>query len=1167
MGLPWITRFPAFAKALFAFLSGFQTHPRHPCAHPLHPRAMPLSWNEIKHRAIAFSKEWHGETREDAEAKSFWDAFFNVFGVQRRTVASFEEPVKKLSGDWAYIDLFWPRTLLAEHKSAGKDLGKAHAQGMEYIRALASSGREKENPRYLIVSDFRRIAIHDLEPEPEPAGDSTRPDALLLSRLPPSFEFPLQDFHKHIRHFFFIAGYKQHRLNPEDPANEEATQLMCDLYDALEVGEYGTDDTGRAGHELKQFLVRLLFCLFAEDNGIFITRSFQLYLLDHTAPDGSDLGPKLHELFEVLNTPEDRRQKNLAADLAQFPYINGDLYRERLALPAFTSAMRAKLLACGTFDWSRISPAVFGSLFQAVMEPKERRQVGAHYTAERNILKVVRSLFLDDLRAEFEKAKALKIGKAQRLAELQKKLASLRFLDPACGCGNFLVITYRELRALELDILIALHGDQQEMTLDDVNKLSLLDVDQMYGIEIEEFPARIAEVALWLADHQANVALGLAFTQAYLRIPLRKSPHIHVANALRQPWSEVLPPAQCSYILGNPPFVGKKEQSAEQKADMEAVWGDVKGTGVLDFVTCWYRKAADYLTAAASHTSSAAQGNETPGLAQETGSARFQRAASGIPAGRRAKAAGLSDAGEEESGAAAQPGGSFRQDAETNTLEAYAPGKQQACVRKEPPACSPDFPRVAFVSTNSICQGEQVSVLWGFLLSRYRVKLHFAHRTFPWESEARGKAHVHVVIIGFGLGDVPAKRLYDYDTDPVNPTVSIVRNISPYLIEGNDTAIPTREQRISKDAPEMMKGSEVTDDGHLLLSTGEKDAFIAETPAIAPYICPFLGGKEYINGLSRWCLWLQSAPPAVIRSSPSVMARLEAVRQFRLTSPKTRTVELAARPSEFGENRQPTTDYLLVPKVSSERRNYLPIGFLPPSIIVSGSALAVPNATLYHFGILSSRMHMAWMRQTCGRMKSDYQYSVTIVYNNYPWPEAPTAAQRSAVETAAQAVLDARAKFMGSARPTLAPGLAQETGSARFQRAASGIPAGRRAKAAGLPDDEEGIAGAVARGGESSRQDAGKDTLEAYAPEMQPACSEKPESSSTLADLYDPLAMPPALASAHAALDRAVDRCYRREPFPSDRARVEHLFALYERLTAPLAPTTKLRRATRHKQL
>ncbi len=428
---------------------------------------MPLSWTEIKHRAIAFSKKWQDETREAAERQPFWEDFFGVFGLQRRHFAIFEARVKMLSGQWGSIDVHWPGTLLVEHKSAGEDLDKAHGQGMDYIQGLISSGRGNEVPRYLIVSDFQRIAIHDLEPEPDP-------EAPQLQRLPASFEFPLADFHKHIRHFFFMAGYKRHKLNPEDPANEEATRLMCDLHDALEAGDYGTDVPGRAGHELKQFLVRLLFCLFAEDNGLFDPRAFQFYLEDHTAADGSDLGPKLHELFEVLNTPEDRRQKHLEPDLAQFPYINGLLFAERLALPAFTSAMRAKLLACCAFEWDSISPAVFGSLFQAVMDAKERRKIGAHYTAERNILKVVRSLFLDDLSAEFDRAKKLKIGKRERLSALQKKIAALRFLDPACGCGNFLVITYRELRALELEILLELHAGQQQMGEAEVFNLSLI---------------------------------------------------------------------------------------------------------------------------------------------------------------------------------------------------------------------------------------------------------------------------------------------------------------------------------------------------------------------------------------------------------------------------------------------------------------------------------------------------------------------------------------------------------------------------------------------------------------------------------------------------------------------------------------------------------------------
>jgi hypothetical protein len=939
---------------------------------------MPLSWNEIKHRAIAFSKEWKGETREDAEAKSFWDAFFNVFGIQRRTVASFEEPVKKLSGDWAYIDLFWPGTLLAEHKSAGKDLGKAHAQGMEYIRALASSGRVKESPRYLIVSDFQRIAIHDLEPEQDP-------DLPLLQRLPPSFEFPLADFHKHIRHFFFVAGYKQHKLNPEDPANEEATQLMCELHDALEEGEYGTDATGRAGHELKQFLVRLLFCLFGEDNGIFPTRAFQLYIEDHTAPDGSDLGPKLGQLFEVLNTQEDRRQKNLDSDLLQFAYINGELFAERLALPAFTSAMRGKVLACAAFDWSRISPAVFGSLFQAVMDAKERRQIGAHYTAERNILKVVRSLFLDEFRAEFEAAKRDKSGRGKsRLLALQKRLAALRFLDPACGCGNFLVITYRELRALELEILLELHTGQQQMGEADVFNLSLIDVDQMFGIEIEEFPARIAEVALWLTDHQANVRLSEAFGQFYKRIPLRKSPHIHVANALRLDWRTVLPPAQCSYVLGNPPFVGKHYQSKEQRADLVALLPEFGNVGDLDFVCGWYFKASDYI-----------QGTDI---------------------------------------------------------------------------------KVGLVSTNSITQGEQVSVLWPVLFDRYKIKLHFAHRTFAWVSEARGKAHVHVVIIGFGVCDVPTKRITDYDNDPQHPTLSVVSNISPYLTEGSNTVV-RKERNPVGPVPEMRCGNKPSDGGNFILTEDEKTAFVANEPSAAKFLRPYIGAEEFINGWQRWCLWLKDATPAELRAMPTVMKRVEAIREFRLKSTAAPTRKMAAMPTRFFFESQPATDYILIPEVSSERRNYIPIGFVSKNTISANTNFLIPSSDIFLFGVLTSAMHMVWARQIGGRLKSDYRYSGSLVYNTFPWPQAPTSAQRSAVEKAALAVLDARAKFPGS----------------------------------------------------------------------------------TLADLYDPLAMPPALASAHAALDRAVDKCYRSDPFPSDRARVEHLFALYEKITAPLAPTAKPR--------
>ena len=951
---------------------------------------MPLSWNEIRHRAIAFSKDWAGAKSETAEKQTFWNDFFNVFGVRRRTVATFEEPVRKLSGNWGFIDLFWPGRLLAEHKSAGADLSQAHAQGMDYIRALKDSGRDPEIPRWLIVSDFARIALHDLEPE-------EAPDAPLFQRIPPTITFPLADLHQHIRHFAFVAGYTQHRLNPEDPANLEATQLMCHLHDALERGGY-------TGHELKRFLVRILFCLFAEDNGIFPQKAFELLICDRTAEDGSDLGLQLAHLFQILNTDVPLRQRNLDEELSQFPYVNGDLFSERLDFAEFNADMRNGLLACCRFRWETISPAVFGSLFQAVMDSQERRQIGAHYTAEKNILKLIRSLFLDDLRAEFETIKADRsTRRTARLQEFQTKLSQLRFLDPACGCGNFLVLTYRELRKLELEVLLELHGQQHEMSLDDVTQLSRINVNQFYGIEIEEFPARIAEVALWLTDHQANIALSQAFGQFYDRLPLRASPHIRVGNALRLDWREVIPLADCSYILGNPPFVGKQFMTREQKADMDLICGQVRGSGVLDYVTGWYFKAAAYLAGTAI--------------------------------------------------------------------------------------------RCAFVSTNSISQGEQPGILWGELYGRHRMKIHFAHRTFPWESEARGKAHVHVVIIGFGGTDSPAKFITDYDPDPDEPTRSSASNINPYLVEGRDIGLSKRTTPLCA-VPEIVFGSMPNDGGHLLLDAEAKAELLRSEPGAKKFIRQFLGSEEFINGIERWCLWLVDASPAELRALPEIMRRVERVKAHRLASSRETTRGLASIPTLFGENRQPQTKYLLIPGVSSERRAYVPIGFLSPQVIASNLVNVVPGADLYHFGVLTSQMHMAWMRATAGRLESRFRYSAGIVYNNFPWPMSPTASQKEAVEGHARRVLELRTEC-GDGRHGFLP--ARKSGPA----------------------------------------------------------------SATLADLYDPLTMPAPLVKAHQALDRAVDRCYRPEPFPSDRARVEFLFALYEKLTAPLIAAPKPARKKR----
>lgn len=551
---------------------------------------MPLSWNEIRSRAIAFSREWAEESREHAEAKSFWDGFFQVFGLTRRHVASYEAPVKQLGGTYGFIDLLMKGTLIAEHKSRGKDLGRAHSQAMDYIQSLQREGRGDEAPQFVVVSDFARIALHDLE------EDTTH-------------EFPLSELHKNVQHFAFIPGYKTHKLRAEDPVNLKAVQIMGDLHDAVEAD-------GFTGHELERFLVRVLFCLFAEDTGIFDRDAFTLFVENHTSADGSNLGAQLSMLFQALNTPQAKRQRSLQEELAALPYVNGDLFGETLPIPSFNTQTRNALLACTRFDWGRISPAVFGALFQGVMDKVERRKVGAHYTSERDILKVIGPLFLDALKADLDKAGTNKA----KLNALHERLAKTRLLDPACGCGNFLVISYRELRLLELEVLSRLTKNDKQRVLN-VSDLLKVDVDQMYGIEIEEWPARIAEVAMWLMDHQMNQRVSERFGQYVVRLPLKKSPHIAHGNALRLDWNDVLPAKNCTHVLGNPPFIGKKARSTNQQEDVDLVFGggstNRRGYRELDYVCCWYELAARYMrgsktTAAFVSTNSITQGEQPP---------------------------------------------------------------------------------------------------------------------------------------------------------------------------------------------------------------------------------------------------------------------------------------------------------------------------------------------------------------------------------------------------------------------------------------------------------------------------------------------------------------------------------------------------------------------------
>jgi hypothetical protein len=849
---------------------------------------MPLSWNEIKDRALRFSHDWADETSENAEAKSFWDAFFTVFGLSRRRVATFEQPVKKSDGHGGFIDLLWKGILLVEHKSRGKDLDRAFQQAKDYFPGL----KDRDLPRYILVSDFARFRLLDLDEGTE-------------------IEFPLTEFYQNVRLFGFIAGYQTTSFKEQDAVNIKAAERMGKLHDKLHA-------IGYISHELEVYLVRLLFCLFADDTSIFERRQFQDLIEQRTAEDGQDLAQWLGNLFEVLDTPREKRLTRLDEQLADFPYVNGSLFAEHLHTAAFDREMRDILLECCALDWSGISPAIFGALFQSVMNPALRRNLGAHYTSEKNILKLISPLFLDELKAEFEQVKA----NTRKLKEFHSRLAKLKFLDPACGCGNFLVIAYRELRLLELDILQILIKKTDTLSLDVAEFNIQCDVDQFYGIEIEEFPAQIAQTALWLMDHQMNMRISEEFGNYFVRLPLTKSATIVQDNALQKDWREVVKPAELNYILGNPPFVGKTYQNSEQKTDMSTVFRNMKGSGLLDFVAAWYYKASEFMI-------------DNPAII------------------------------------------------------------------------------TAFVSTNSIMQGEQVCVLWPELLRR-GVRIHFAHRTFQWSSEARGKAAVHCVIIGFALHDVANKRIFDYETLQSDPHEIKTKNINPYIVDAPDIVLTKRTTPIDNSSPRMRYGSKPADGGFLILTDEEKDQFILLEPDSTNWLHKYIGSDELINGSYRWCLWLKDIQPEELRQLPHVLKRVEAVRSFRSASTDANTKRWAAYPSLFQTDRQPKTDYLAIPEVSSERRTYIPIGFLSSDIILSNLCYSIADATLYHFGILSSAIHMAWVRSVCGRLESRYRYSSGIGYNNFLWPQAVNDKQKQNIENIAQAVLDARAKYSQS---------------------------------------------------------------------------------------------------------------------------------------------------------
>ncbi|MFS4483377.1 DNA methyltransferase [Hyunsoonleella sp. 2307UL5-6] len=841
---------------------------------------MALSWNEIKDRALKFSNEWADETRERAEKDSFWNDFFNVFGISRRRVATFEAPVKKLSGHQGFIDLFWKGTLLVEHKSKDKDLEKAYTQATDYFPGL----KEHELPKYILVSDFARLKLYNLD-------DATE------------HEFPVAELYKNVKLFGFIAGYQKRTFQEEDPVNIKAAELMGKLHDQLETFGY-------QGHHLEVYLVRLLFILFADDTSIFERNTFKEFVELKTNEDGSDLGALMAQFFQVLNTPKDTRLTNLDEHLNQFPYVNGKLFEEPLPIAAFNANMRSILLEASALDWGKISPAIFGSLFQSVMNPEERRNLGAHYTSEKNIFKLIKPLFLDELRAEFEKIKS----NTKKLKEFHYKLSTLKFLDPACGSGNFLIITYRELRLLEIDILRELFKSQ---IATNIESILWLDVDQFYGIEYDEFASKIAEVAMWLIDHQMNMRVSEEFGQYFARLPLKKAAKIVHGNSLRIDWETVVAKNELSYIIGNPPFIGAAMKTKTQVEDMNMAFDENINHGKLDYVAAWYYLAAKFMMKTKIDT--------------------------------------------------------------------------------------------AFVSTNSISQGEQVSILWSQIINKMGLKINFAHRTFNWTNDAKGKAAVHCVIIGFSTIN-KEKRLYDYQDINGEPFEIKAKNINPYLVNGKNIFIEKTRNPICQ-TQKMIRGNIPYDDGNLLLSLDEKKNLLKNEPELKNYIKKYGGSYEMLNNKWRYCFWLLNVSPKIIRESPYLIERINRCKQFRENAKSKSVNSKSKTPYLFGDLRQPTSNYLLIPRVSSHKRNYLPIGYISKETILADSAYGLPDATKYQFGILQSLMHNNWIRTVAGKLKSDFRYSNNLVYNNYPWPKDPSDKNKKNVATKAQQVLDVRLEF------------------------------------------------------------------------------------------------------------------------------------------------------------
>lgn len=868
-----------------------------------------MNLKEQQKQAKAFIERWENRGNERQDTQSFWlDLLQSVYGIENPSeYIKFEDTV--MMDHTSFMDGYIDTTkVLIEQKGANKDLSKAIKQSdgsfltpFQQAKRYSANLPYSKQPRWIITCNFKEFYVYDME---KPHGEPT--------------VIRLEDLEKEAYRLEFIVGTTNEHLEREMAISMEAGEIVREIYSGL-LKQYKNPDNPESLHAMNQLIVRLVFCFYAEDAGMFGKKTmFHDYLARFSS---RDFRRGLLDLFNVLNTPIDERDPYLDDELSAFPYVNGGMFAENnLEVPQFTDELRESILehASSSFDWSEISPTIFGAVFESTLNPETRRSGGMHYTSIENIHKVIDPLFLDALKEELNEIRQIKQPATlkNRAQQFQEKLSRLVFFDPACGSGNFLTETYLSLRRLENEAIKLYVGDT--VLLDVGYDLVKVKISQLYGIEINDFAVSVANAALWIAESQMlEETMSIVYSNIDF-LPIKSYSNIVEGNALRLNWEEIVPKEKLSYIIGNPPFVGHSIQNEQQKKEIRSIYVDENGkeynlAGKIDYVAGWYFKAASLIS-------------------------------------------------------------------NTNI-------------------------KVAFVSTNSICQGEQVVGVWQPLYKRFGVNIDFAYQTFKWGSEAKDKAAVHCVIVGFSTTHNNEKKQLFSSTDKLD----LVDNINPYLLSGETIFVESVKEPICQVSP-MYFGSKPTDGGYFFLTPEEKQEIIKKEPQSGKYIRKVLGAQEYINDIERYCLWLEGITPSELKNSPMIYERVKKVREFRLASKAESTRKFAVRPTEFKQNAQPNTPYLIIPSVSSENRRYVPIGYIQPEVIATNATQIIPNATLYEFGVITSNVHMAWMRIVAGRLKSDYRYSSTIVYNTFPWPTV-TEEQKKFIANTAQGILDARALY------------------------------------------------------------------------------------------------------------------------------------------------------------